>query len=104
MRQAKKGRMRAGVLRQTLDSGHVNRNQPPCRTATKPRSPRAQPVYTFFVTFYSVGMHVQSDSHEAALAPLRRPASSARKRGNQWLISFRRSRYLRLVVAAINCN
>ena len=104
MRHTKKSQMYAGVLRQTLESVHVNRNQPPCRTAAKPRSPRAQPVYTFFVTFYSVGMHVQSDSHEAALAPLRRPASSARKRGNQWLISFRRSRYLRLVVAAINCN
>lgn len=69
MLQLEKSRMYAGVLRQTLGSGHVNRNQPPYRAAAKPRSPRAQPVYTFFVTPYSVGMHVQSDSHEAGSGP-----------------------------------
>jgi hypothetical protein len=53
-----------------------------CGFCARPTRPRSQPVYTFFVTPYSVGMHVQSDLHEAVLAPLRHPASSAVSWGN----------------------
>ena len=69
----------------------------------------SQPVYTYPVTAYSVGMHVhtaysvgmhvQSDLHEAVLAPLRHPSSSAVSWGNQWLICTRRPRLLRVVAA-----
>lgn len=42
-------------------------------------------VYRFFVTSYSVAMHVQSGMHEAVLAPLRRSASPAVCQGELWL-------------------
>jgi hypothetical protein len=49
----------------------------PQRTGAAARRTAVRAVYTYPVTAYSVGMHVQSDLHEAVLAPLRRPASSA---------------------------
>lgn len=79
-------------MRQTPALGYVNRKRLADRAQTTSLAERAELVYTNPVTAYSVGMHVQSDLHEAVLAPLRRPASSAVSLGELWLISLRRPR------------
>lgn len=72
----------ARSLRQTLSARNVTRKLSARQTCTTHRQAHTQLVYTYPVTAYSVGMHVQSDLHEAALAPLRHPASSAGSWGN----------------------
>lgn len=62
---------------------------------------RAGAVYTFLVTAYSGGMHVQSDLHEAVLAPLRAPHHLPfHSLGDLWL-SFYQRRCRHGVVPAI---
>ncbi len=74
-----------------------------CPTAG-PGLPRSEAVYTFLVTAYSGGMHVQSDLHEAVLAPLRAPHHLPfHSLGDLWL-SFYQRRCRPGVVAAIRRN